>query len=543
MPPLDASRGREPGAPRWLALQAALCVLVVFAGLAANDALPLDSHEIFVAQTAREMSARGDWIVPYFNGEPRLNKPPLSYWAAGFAAWLAGDLPEVSAVHVRTVSLLAGLGLLLGMLSIGADLFDRETALLAGALLAGSAGLFTFVHDARPDMLYAAWTTGMLAGAARLARRMDARSAPTVMPACAMWLCFAAATLTKGPHLPLLALAGTAIALWRDHGSWRRVWAALRPLRGLFAVAACCAPWWWLVAQAETDTPIAASQLGGTLLTPSWSRLGNPYYFYRPLQLVLPWLPLAVLAGILALRGLRTRHFGFLVWPLLIAAIALSAGRQYRYFYLLPLLSLMTLAIAVPLVQALRAARVSRLAWRLACGLQALLVLACIGWVLRAMDAGSRTPVLLCLLAAGPLACALVRLLPSRGADRSAIGLGLVMAMVWPAAAFTGALWDRERYEGYVHAQLAGARLDPATPLVTYGISPTLYVYYANRRIAQVDTLAALPAMLARSPTATLGLIARDTELAQLAQDFAVEDLGRYRRGGGYDVLYRLRAR
>jgi len=32
------------------------------------------------AEAAREMIARGDWLVPTQDGIPRLQKPPLLYW-------------------------------------------------------------------------------------------------------------------------------------------------------------------------------------------------------------------------------------------------------------------------------------------------------------------------------------------------------------------------------------------------------------------------------------------------------------------------------
>src|SRR5258708_4029223 len=32
------------------------------------------------AQVPREMLARGEWVVPYLQGEPYLDKPPLFYW-------------------------------------------------------------------------------------------------------------------------------------------------------------------------------------------------------------------------------------------------------------------------------------------------------------------------------------------------------------------------------------------------------------------------------------------------------------------------------
>ncbi len=39
-----------------------------------------DANEAFYVQTPREMVESSNWLVPHFNGEPRLNKPPLSYW-------------------------------------------------------------------------------------------------------------------------------------------------------------------------------------------------------------------------------------------------------------------------------------------------------------------------------------------------------------------------------------------------------------------------------------------------------------------------------
>src|SRR5215216_61730 len=44
--------------------------------------LPLiDRDEPRFAEASREMIGRGNYIVPYFNNQLRLDKPPLSYWA------------------------------------------------------------------------------------------------------------------------------------------------------------------------------------------------------------------------------------------------------------------------------------------------------------------------------------------------------------------------------------------------------------------------------------------------------------------------------
>jgi len=55
------------------------CVLFHIAG---TWSLPLiDRDEPRFAEASREMIARGNYIVPYFNNQLRLDKPPFTYWA------------------------------------------------------------------------------------------------------------------------------------------------------------------------------------------------------------------------------------------------------------------------------------------------------------------------------------------------------------------------------------------------------------------------------------------------------------------------------
>jgi 4-amino-4-deoxy-L-arabinose transferase-like glycosyltransferase len=54
------------------------CVLFHIAG---TWSLPLiDRDEPRFAEASREMIQRGDYVVPYFNDQPRFDKPPLTYW-------------------------------------------------------------------------------------------------------------------------------------------------------------------------------------------------------------------------------------------------------------------------------------------------------------------------------------------------------------------------------------------------------------------------------------------------------------------------------
>src|SRR5208337_5018732 len=84
-----------------------IVLLALSINLAGNARTGLwDRDEPRFATAVREMRARGDWIVPTFNGEPRYHKPILIYWLMGLSTALAGDTP----FGARIVSTLAGTG-------------------------------------------------------------------------------------------------------------------------------------------------------------------------------------------------------------------------------------------------------------------------------------------------------------------------------------------------------------------------------------------------------------------------------------------------
>src|SRR5262249_53165136 len=54
--------------------------------------LPLiDRDEPRFAEASREMMQRGNYIVPYFNNQLRLDKPPLTYWAQVSSYYIVGE--------------------------------------------------------------------------------------------------------------------------------------------------------------------------------------------------------------------------------------------------------------------------------------------------------------------------------------------------------------------------------------------------------------------------------------------------------------------
>lgn len=100
--------------------------------VALDDSSLWDANEAFYVETPRQMLERGDWIVPYFNGKPRLNKPPLAYWTVAVFYHLFG----VSVFWERFAMAVLAYGSVLAVFRIGSILFEEQTALWGAGIFA-----------------------------------------------------------------------------------------------------------------------------------------------------------------------------------------------------------------------------------------------------------------------------------------------------------------------------------------------------------------------------------------------------------------------
>src|SRR5438105_15864444 len=96
----------------------------------------LDPDEGRYAEIPREMLVRGEWVVPYLQGEPYLDKPPLLYWLVmlsyqvfGVADWAARLVPAL-AIH----------GTVLLTYLFGRRMFGERAAFWGGLTLALAPG-------------------------------------------------------------------------------------------------------------------------------------------------------------------------------------------------------------------------------------------------------------------------------------------------------------------------------------------------------------------------------------------------------------------
>jgi 4-amino-4-deoxy-L-arabinose transferase-like glycosyltransferase len=235
------------------------------------------------------MLASGDWVVPSFNGEPRLHKPVLIYWLMSASFALFGDSPLATRLPSILASALSGVLLY----NLTKRWWGRRTA--NWATLIWTTAPLTIVESrmATTDAVLNLLTLGMLACVAGLYQ------SPNRWLARLFWLLAGLSILTKGPVglLPLVfAIAGARY--------WSKVkfpMAHLRPVEGAIISLAVVLPW-LVAATVRTNGDFLRFAVGRELLgrtvAPAEGHWGVPGYYLGMMALLMcPWacfLPMAV---------------------------------------------------------------------------------------------------------------------------------------------------------------------------------------------------------------------------------------------------------
>ena len=315
------------------------------------QSVPLETHEVYVLQTAQEMQSSGDWILPHFNDSLRLQKPPFSYWATLLISKLDPLNDDIQIWHGRLVSMLAGLLMVLATARAGTRFYGGcKTGLLAALLLLCTQGFINLSHSARPDFLYSTFCF------LQLVAWMEAWMAEDGTPrqrwsSLLGWAAAALAVLTKGPQVPAVFLLGLLIFLL-SRTERKRTLRILRPVSGTALLCVIVLPWWILLNRRlqSLGVNIEDSQLSGSLLRnlAGWKELFSGYYLWTLFVLLLP-VSLAVPFIIRKLwRGRKQIGAASRLLITVSAALLLvfTLGGHYRKHYLIPLLPVLALLLA-----------------------------------------------------------------------------------------------------------------------------------------------------------------------------------------------------
>jgi 4-amino-4-deoxy-L-arabinose transferase-like glycosyltransferase len=114
------------------------CVLFHMIG---TWSLPLiDRDEPRFAEASREMIQRGDYVVPYFNNQVRLDKPPLTYWAQVASYRIFGENDFAARFPSAVAAALVAVSIPVRGLRIGGERVGWRAAIIFTLCLQ------TFVH-------------------------------------------------------------------------------------------------------------------------------------------------------------------------------------------------------------------------------------------------------------------------------------------------------------------------------------------------------------------------------------------------------------
>jgi 4-amino-4-deoxy-L-arabinose transferase-like glycosyltransferase len=307
-------------------------VALLFLGLGANTIW--DANEAFYVDTPRQMVLSGDYINPVFNGEPRMNKPVLSYWIVAGLYHLFGASVAVERFGIA----LGALGILLAAYIFGRALRSATTGWLAVLFVATAPRFVMFSRRIFIDI----WVTMFMAltiGCFLLAEQQPGRRKLWL---ALMYVAMGLGVLTKGPVA--LVFPAAAIGLWllfeRRLSDVTRLWI----IPGALIVLAINLPWWLAIYAQHGIDPIKAFWLGENFgrYTESMQPGERDFFFYLPVVIgdLFPW-SLFVIAGLIAgatafVRrppSSAIRRF-LMIWVvLLVGVFSFSETKQDLYVY------------------------------------------------------------------------------------------------------------------------------------------------------------------------------------------------------------------
>jgi 4-amino-4-deoxy-L-arabinose transferase-like glycosyltransferase len=479
---------------RWLlALIFALCAA---AGIAGNGAdRPLASHEVLVARTAAEMQRERSWLVPLFNGEPRLQKPPIAYWCAIVSSRLAGEpAGTCSEFSARLPAALAGAALVLVVFALARSTFASARAgIAAAAVWATSAGCMVHSHNAQPEMLYTLFCALAMSFFVRQAQSMGNR----IANAWLAWLMVALAVLTKGPFLPCFMLLGVGLALVaarrRAPGSpalrsvlwpWTGAGLVLGVAGGYFALVALREPGaveFWRKQMFERTGGVSAA----------WWQPFKLHYVRAALEWSAPWWFLVPFAVSLVWRT-NTLAVRMVAWAFCMALACLSFSAGAKAYYLLPAMPLACVLLggaAEQLCAKWDGTRKLVTALRAHGGLAFLAAVVVAGMPLIALaetTTAQRTATVAISLVA-LLALAASGYFAARNPERAFVGLWLASQLVVLGALISGEGWAEGRFEEAEFARAVASATPAGSPLAESCGGVELLVYYGDRRVEPVQ--------------------------------------------------------
>lgn len=300
-------------------------------------AMPLiDPDEPRYASTASDMVLNNNWIVPHFNGAPRINKPPLFYWAIAISYKIFG----ISEFGARLPSTLAAIGTVLITYLWGKRLEDRNNGFWAGVMLIASPLFFFISRLCITDMLL----TFFVCASLYLFFIEYTETNKNNFRRLFLYFLLSMVFLAKGPvGILLFILITMGFLLWiRDFQYMRSLWYLPGFLFFLGVICAWGIPFWLSLGTKQIFT-LLSQEMSGRFV--SGYAHPQPFYYYLPVFFMgfFPWSLFGCIAFIHTLKKRprmpeeeKRQMYFFCSWFIL-TLIFFSMSHSKLMTYILPI--------------------------------------------------------------------------------------------------------------------------------------------------------------------------------------------------------------
>jgi 4-amino-4-deoxy-L-arabinose transferase-like glycosyltransferase len=287
-----------------------------------------DANEAFYVETPKQMVLAGDYVNPSFNGQPRFNKPVLSYWIVAGVYKVAGV-----SVTAERVAIAFGALLLIGAtFVIGRTLGGPNAGVIAALVLASAPRVMLYSRRIFIDV----WLATFLALALMCYVLAAAYPHRRRLSLAGMYVAIGCAMLTKGPVA--LVLPGLALVI---HLAMTRTLRDLRVMMipaGILIIAAIVAPWYIADYHQHGWQHIRDFFIGENFdrYRETYGFQNRPSWFYIPVLLsdLTPWSLFLPAAVWLAWRERRPDLRLMIIWIVVFAGVfSLSKTKQDLYIF------------------------------------------------------------------------------------------------------------------------------------------------------------------------------------------------------------------
>jgi 4-amino-4-deoxy-L-arabinose transferase-like glycosyltransferase len=302
----------------------ALAIATVFANIGGLDIYALD--EAKNAEAAREMFLSGDYVVPYFNGELRTDKPPLHYYFMNIGYSIFG----VNAFGARFMNAVFGVLTVLLVFLFARKHFNEKVALFSSLVLITSLHFNLQMHMSVPDpylIFFLTWAFFSF---------FNAYKENKWPQKVAFYFAIGCGLLLKGPiAVGLTGLTALLFLILQKDLKWKTIW-RLQPFGGLLLTFAVALPWYWAVHQV-TD----GAWTDEFFFKHNFSRFSDPmeghkgiflltfaYAFLLGMLTFIPFIPQALKQGLKGDAGLKYLLIGVSV---IVVFFAISSTKLPNY--------------------------------------------------------------------------------------------------------------------------------------------------------------------------------------------------------------------